>query len=360
MSPGIFKKQYTRVGARPGTLVISKQSPRPVVRGIFYNPQSVDDHLIEDLDQLPEILKAETVGWIDVQGFGDRSVMNKIGSIFSLHPLLLEDVVNVPQRPKTELYDDQLLIVVRMVRLKDPEEQSRYRVDMEQVSIVLAKNYVITFQERYGDILDPVRKRIKSGKGIIRKRGADYLAYAIADTIVDGYYPVLEGVGNDLEAMEDEVIRNPSPEVLAELNTLKNQLINLRRAVWPQREAVNSLVRGDYSLIGEDVRLYLRDTHDHCIQTSEVAEMYREMATGLMNTYLSSVANRTNDVMKVLTIMASLFIPLTFMAGIYGMNFEHMPELHYQYSYPLLWLVMSLTCVGMLIFFWRKGWIGRG
>ncbi len=360
MSQKIFKKRHTRIGARPGTLVISKQSPRPVVRGIFYNPESFEDEPIEDLDRLQKAFTKETIAGIDVQGFGDRSVMNKVGSVFGLHPLLLEDVVNVPQRPKTELYDDQLLIVVRMVRLKDPEDQSRYRVDMEQVSIVLAENYVITFQERYGDILDPVRKRIKGGKGIIRHRGSDYLAYAIADTIVDGYYPVLEGVGNDLEAMEDEVIRNPSPEVLGELNTLKNQLINLRRAVWPQREAVNSLVRGDYALIGEDVRVYLRDTHDHCIQTSEVAEMYREMATGLMNTYLSSVANRTNEVMKVLTIMASLFIPLTFMAGIYGMNFEHMPELHYRYSYPMLWLVMTLTGVAMLYFFWRKGWIGRG
>nr|WP_236649930.1 magnesium/cobalt transporter CorA [Rhodopirellula sp. SM50] len=360
MSLNIFKKRHTRIGARPGTLVISKESPRPVVRGIFYNRQSYDERPVEDLDQLQEAFQAETVAWVDVQGFGDRSVMNKVGEVFHLHPLLLEDVVNVPQRPKTELYGDQLLIVVRMVRLKDSDEASRYRVDMEQVSIVLAENYVITFQERYGDILDPVRKRLKSGKGIIRGRGADYLAYVIADTIVDGYYPVLEAVGNDLEAMEDEVIRNPSPDVLGELNTLKNQLINLRRAIWPQREAINSLVRGDFALVDEDVRVYLRDTHDHCIQTSEVAEMYREMATGLMNTYLSSVANRTNEVMKVLTIMASLFIPLTFMAGIYGMNFEHMPELHYRYSYPMLWAVMTLTSIAMLYFFWRKGWIGRG
>jgi len=229
---------------------------------------------------------------------------------------------------------------------------------MEQVSIVMAEGYVITFQEHYGDVLDPVRNRIRSGKGLIRGKGSDYLAYAIADTIIDGYYPVLEKVGDRLEAMESEVIENPSPEVLLNLNRMKNQLINLRRSIWPQREAINSLLRDDFDLISDDVRIYLRDTYDHCVQSSEVAEMFREMATGLMNTDLSAIANRTNEVMKVLTIMASIFIPLTFMAGIYGMNFEHMPELHYRYSYPLLWAAMSVTAVGMLIYFWRKGWIG--
>lgn len=359
MNHSIFRKRHTRVGARPGTLVIPKESPRPTVRAMFYCGATFDERSIENLDELKQALRGETVAWVDVQGFGDRTVMKKVGSIFGLHPLLLEDVVNVPQRPKTEQYENQVLIVVRMVRVKDEEERIRDRIDMEQVSIVLAENYVITFQERHGDVLDPIRRRLRGGKGIIRNQKSDYLAYAIADTIIDGYYPVLESVGDELESMEEEVIRDPSPEVLGKLNELKNQLINLRRAVWPQRDAINSLVRGDYPLISEDVRLYLRDTHDHCIQTSEVAEMFREMAAGLMNTYLSSVANRTNDVMKVLTIMASVFIPLTFMAGIYGMNFEHMPELHYRYSYPLLWLAMTLTCAGMLVFFWRKGWIGR-
>jgi magnesium transporter len=228
---------------------------------------------------------------------------------------------------------------------------------MEQVSLVLAKNYVITFQEQHGDILDPVRKRLASGQGTIRKRGPDYLAYAIIDTIIDAYYPVLEVVGNHLETLESSVIENPSPAVLGELNRLKNQLINLRRVVWPQREAINELVRGDHKMVTEEVGVYLRDTYDHCIQISEVAEMYREMSTGLMNTYLSAIANRTNEVMKVLTIMASVFIPLTFMAGIYGMNFKHMPELHYEYGYTVLWIAMGIVAIIMLLFFWRKGWI---
>ena len=279
--------------------------------------------------------------------------MQDIATLFELHPLLLEDVVNVPQRPKTETYGDQLLIVVRMVKVDGPDE-----IDMEQVSIVFSQNYVLTFQERHGDILDPVRNRLRSGKGPMRQRGPDYLAYAIADTIIDGYYPVLETIGNHLEDMEVTVIANPTPELLLRLHQLKNRLVNLRRSVWPQREAVNQLVRGDHALVSDDVRVYLRDTYDHCVQTAEVAEMYREMVSGLMNTYLSAVANRTNEVMKVLTIMASIFIPLTFLAGIYGMNFEHMPELHVRWAYPIIWVAMFVVAGGMIFFFYRKGWIG--
>ncbi|KAA1259208.1 Magnesium transport protein CorA [Rubripirellula obstinata] len=354
-----FKKRHTKVGARPGTLVIPKDAAKPTIRSIHYHLGGCDEADVVDIDNLHETFKPDTVTWVDVQGFGDRKVMQKIGKVFGLHSLLLEDIVNVPQRPKTEPYGDQLLMVVRMVQLEKNEDTRSVGVDMEQISIVLAKNYVITFQEKHGDVLDPVRARIRSGKGVIRTHGADYLAYAIADTIIDCYYPVLESVGDKLESLENDVIHNPTPAVLQELNAMKNQLINLRRAIWPQREAINSLVRGDHNLMTEPVGVYLRDTYDHCIQTSEVAEMYREMVTGLMNTYLSSIANRTNEVMKVLTIMASIFIPLTFMAGIYGMNFEHMPELHYRYSYAILWAAMLAVGGGMIAYFWKKGWIGK-
>ena len=234
-------------------------------------------------------------------------------------------------------------------------------VDMEQVSLLMGKNHVVTFQERYGDVLDPVRERIRHGQGRpIRRSGSDYLTYVITDTIIDGYYPVIEAIGDHLEHLETVVMENPSSQTLQELNRTKNLLVNLRRVVWPQREVVSSLMRDENELIVDEVRMFLRDTYDHCVQTAEVIEMYRDMSTGLMNTYLSSVANRTNDVMKVLTIMASIFIPLTFMAGIYGMNFEHMPELHVRWAYPAIWLAMTLTAGGMLIFFWRKGWIGGG
>lgn len=359
LSPQYFKKNHTKVGARPGTLVIAEDSPPPRITSIHYSATDHRTASVASVDELTEAFNEHEVTWIDIQGFGDRSIMRKLGTLFHLHPLLLEDIVNVPQRPKTEPYDEQLLVIVRMVRLSDEDPVGDPRIDMEQVSMVITKHYLITFQEKYGDILDPVRKRLVANKGMIRKRGPDYLAYAIADTIIDGYYPILEIVGDHLESLESAVIDHPSPSVLGELNRLKNQLINLRRAIWPQREAINELVRGDHSVISKEVGVYLRDTYDHCIQTSEVAEMYREMVTGLMNTYLSSVANRTNEVMKVLTIMASIFIPLTFMAGIYGMNFEHMPELRYQYSYAILWAAMITVAIGMLLFFWRKGWIGR-
>jgi len=345
--------------------VIPKESPPPAIRRIVYDHDLIDETDIDEPAELESPEVSTGITWIDVQGFGDASTMRQLGKQFDLHPLLLEDIVNVPQRPKADLYGDQLLLVVRMVRLRDSDDadeqedgEKTQEIDIEQVSLVLAKGYVLTFQERPGDILDPIRRRLRAGKGTIRQRGADYLAYAIADTIVDAYYPVLEFVSERLEQLENEVLYNPSQQVLADLNRLKNELINLRRAIRPQREAINTLLRGDSDLIDREVLVYLRDTYDHCIQSSEVAEMFREMVSGLMNTYLSSIANRTNEVMKVLTIMASIFIPLTFMAGIYGMNFENMPELQYRFSYPALWLLMVITAGGMLVYFWRKGWIG--
>lgn len=358
-----FRKRRRKVGAAPGTLDISSTSPPPRITAMHYSVNTFRHETVSDVEELHESFSKNEVTWVDVQGFGDKSMMQQLGTYFGLHRLLLEDVVNVPQRPKAQRYDDQLLLVVRMVRHQPSDEVPKsglgpLAIDMEQVSMVITANYVLTFQERYGDVLDPVRKRIKAGKGLLRSRGADYLAYAVTDTIIDGYYPVLELVGDRLEALENEVIDNPSPAVLGELHRLKNQLINLRRAIWPQREAINALLRGEHEMLSEEVAIYLRDTYDHCVQTSEVAEMYREMVTGLVNTYLSSIANRTNEVMKVLTIMASIFIPLTFMAGIYGMNFEHIPELKYRYGYPMLWAAMTTTAAGMLVYFRRKGWLG--
>jgi magnesium transporter len=349
----IFSKRHPHIGASPGTLVISDESPPPRIRLMSYAEGRLEEHEIDDLEHLHKAHDDETISWIDVQGFGDQSAIRTIGEVFQLHPLLLEDLVNAPQRPKSEAYGDQLLIIVRMVKIDRPDQ-----IDMEQVSVVLGKNYVLTFQERYGDVLDPVRKRIRARKGRMYTHGADYLAYAIVDTIIDAYYPVLEIVGDHLESLEDEVITNPTPQLLGQLHRLKNRLVNLRRGVWPLRDAISALVRGDFTNISEEVRMYVRDTYDHCVQTSEVVEMYREMVASLMNTYLSAVANRTNEVMKVLTIVATIFIPLTFLAGIYGMNFEYMPELHVRWAYPLIWIAMIAVAAGMLVFFWRKGWLG--
>lgn len=354
MVEGLFRKQHPEVGARPGTLAISEQALAPRASMIDYFGAVLNQRdAVDDPQELKHALRDGSITWVNVQGFGDESFFQQIGEIFNLHPLMLEDVVNVPQRPKVEQYGDQLLIIVRMFRLNDDGS-----INAEQVSFVLGSNYVLTFQEQYGDVFDPVRVRIKNPNGSIRQNGPDFLAYALIDTIVDAYYPVLESVGDQLESLENEVIENPTPRLLGQLNNLKNRLVNLRRGMWPQREAISSLYRDDHAIITDNVRLFFRDTHDHCVQTSEVIEMYREMVTGLMNMYLSSIANRTNDVMKILTIVATIFIPLTFLAGIYGMNFEYMPELHHRWAYPAVWIVMVTVTVGMLSFFWRRGWIG--
>ncbi len=350
-----FKKRHPTIGASPGTLVIADDSPTPKIRMMSYNSDQCHEQEITNVDELASAFGPEHVTWVDVQGFGDEGLIRKIGEIFDIHPLAMEDLVNMPQRPKTESYGNHVLVITRMVRVT-----SSGGVDMEQVSLLLGENSVLTLQERYGDVLDPVRNRIRSGTGRIRHSGPSYLTYAIIDTIVDGYYPVIEDIGDHLEQLETVVVERPSSRVLLDLNRTKNMLVNLRRAVWPQREAVNSLIRDENPLVTDEVRVFLRDTYDHSVQTAEVIEMYREMSTGLMITYLSSIANRTNEVMKVLTIMASIFIPLTFIAGIYGMNFEHMPELHVRWAYPAVWIAMTTTATGMLAFFWRKGWIGGG
>jgi len=294
------------------------------------------------------------VVWIDVQGLGDEPLLRQLGERFGLHLLALEDLVNAPQRPKIEEYREQVLIITRMARFA-----GRAELNDEQVGLVLGPGYVLSFQERYGDVLEPVRVRIREGLGPIRSAGADYLAYALLDTIIDGYYPVVEHLGEVLARLEDQILARPGARTLTRLNRVKGVLVALRRGIWPQREALNRLLRDGSRFISPEVRVYLRDTHDHAAQLVDVVDSHREMVAGLLNTYLSALSNRTNEVMKLLTIMASIFIPLTFMAGVYGMNFEAMPELHSPWGYPALMAVMVLTAVGMLFYFRRRGWLGE-
>ena len=348
----MFDKQHPEAGAQPGSLVIAKDASPPIVRQFSYGKEHFEEFEVADTATLKKAFDEKTTTWIDIQGLGDESLLSEIAAIFSIHPLAMEDIVNVPHRPSSQVFDDQLLLVTRMVQVKRSPQ-----IDVEQVSILVGRQYVITFQERAGDILDPIRKRIRSGKNPIRDQNAGFLAYSILDTIVDGYYPAVESIGDYLESLEEAVVSDPSPHLLQKLNRTKNQLVNLRRVMWPQREAVHRLVYDDSSFFDDGLRVYIRDIFDHCVQTSEVIEMYREMVSGLISTYLSSVANRTNEVMKVLTIMASIFIPLTFMAGIYGMNFEAMPELKWKWAYPTLWVIMLGTAGGMLAYFRRLGWI---
>lgn len=345
------------MGASPGTLVIPHEADVPRIELYEYSPHSLERRDLSG-DNLKsykfdcESSDSESVTWIDLQGFGDKRQLERLSAEFELHPLLMENVVNVPQRPKVEQYGEQLLVIVRMVEIDENNQ-----IKMEQVSLVIGKNYVLTFQEKYGDVFGGVRKRLEKPSGRLRNNGSDYLAYAIIDSIVDAYYPVLDNIGEHMVTLEDSVIENPTDDLLIQLYQLKNHLLNLRRGIWPQREAIRRLSQDEFELISPEVGVYFRSVYQHCVQTSEVSEMYREMASSLMNTYLTSMANRTNDIMKVLTIVATIFTPLTFLVGVYGMNFQHMPELEYWWAYPLIWVAMLFSTFALIFYFKSKGWI---
>jgi magnesium transporter len=348
----VFGQPREPVGATPGTLVIREGAAKPVVRMIQYGAAGVHEEQVADPSKLRGRVREDCVTWIDVQGLGDEQVLRTIAEIFHLPPLELEDIVNVPQRPKVTVYNQDLLIVTRMAMLTDT-----HGLDMDQVSIVLGSHFVLTFQERYGDVLDPVRNRIRQDAGTIRKGGPDFLAYAILDATIDGYYPVLEELGERLEDLEHEIIASPRQQALLTVHDVKRELLAVRRGIWPQREMLNAMIRDENPQISQTTRMHLRDCYDHCVQIIDVVETYRELSGGLMDLYLSSVANRQNDIMRVLTVIATIFMPLTFMAGVYGMNFEHMPELKSVWGYPALWAVMATTAGAMLVYFGRKGWL---
>ncbi|MFG0315928.1 MAG: magnesium/cobalt transporter CorA [Planctomycetota bacterium JB042] len=347
-----FRRAAVQVGARPGTLVLPAGSPSPRIRYVDYTADALVEGEVRDVEELREIHERDSVTWVDVQGLGDEETLRQVQRIFGLHDLVLEDLANVPQRPSADEIEGHVVVVTRMLRLQGDD------LDREQLSLVLGPNYVLTFQERYGDVLDPVRERLRRGKGTLRKAGADYLLYALVDTVVDGFLPILEEIGDRLEALEEIVLDRPVPETLRRINRVRGHLLILRRLLWPIRESAGRLCREEEALVDERARLYLRDTYDHCQQAAEFVETFREMASGLMNTYLSAAGNRMNEIMKVLTIMASIFIPLTFMAGIYGMNFEAMPELRFRWAYPALLVLMVVTAAAMLLHFRRRGWIG--
>ena len=288
-----------------------------------------------------------------MQGFANRDALERIGQVFGIHPLALADVVHIPQRPKAEMHDDRLLIVTQMAQLTEAGE-----IEVEQVSLVLGPGWVVTFQERPGDVFEPVRERVRSTTARIRHMGADFLAYALLDAVIDGYFPVVEAIGGILEHLEEEVIAGPGAAALARIHATRRTLLHLHRVQWQQRDAVHTLLRDESFPFSEPVRIYLRDAHDHAFQTVDAIEIYREMAMGLMDVYLSSASHRMNEVMRTLTVMASVFIPLTFVAGVYGMNFERMPELHWEWGYPAVWGFMLATGCGLLAWFRRRGWLG--
>ena len=349
-------KRRTPPGAAPGTLVSDPEAMRPVVRVFGYQSDGYVEEEVQDLSEIPKYLEKWRVTWVNVDGLGDPKVIAEIGKIFGIHRLALEDVINVHQRPKVDHYDGYYYLVTRLTTLN-------VRCETEQLSIFVGRDFVVTFQEAPGDCFDPVRTRIRKGGGKIRDSHADYLAYALLDASIDSFFPVLEEYGDRIETLEYQIISSPEPSTVPVIHEIKRDLAILRRIIWPLREAVNVFLRDDAGILGTETRLHLRDCYDHCIQILDVVEIYRELSADLMDVYLSSTSNKMNEVMKVLTIISTIFIPLTFIVGVYGMNFDvnrspwNMPELEWYWGYPFIWLMM-ITIAGLMIyFFYRKGWL---
>jgi len=349
-----FVKWRPPVGSRPGTLAIPEGSPPPEVHLVTWSPEATSHQLVEDDERLREPPPDGAFSWVDVRGLGDEARLRRIAEIFGIGALALEDAVNVPQRAKVEEHAGHLLVVARIPCIDDDGN-----VTSPQVCFLLGPRHLITFQERYFGFFDAVRKRIQEGIGPIRNEGPDYLAYALIDALVDHYYPVVEELSSELTSLEELAVEADDPEVLTRIHRVRRQVALVRRVGWPQREAVGQLARGPLPHVSVSVRGYFRDTDDHMAQIMELADSLREMAVGLTEIFMTQVSHRTNEIMKVLTLMASIFIPLTFMAGIYGMNFEHMPELHSRWGYPLLLGSMVAVAAFMLWYFRRRGWIGR-
>lgn len=343
-------------GTPPGTLVTDPEAAQPVIQVLAYGPEEFVDRELADVDELSEYVGKWDVTWVNVDGLGDGAVLERVGELFGVHPLVLEDISHTRQRPKLEEYGSRLFMVGRMPLSGSP-------LATEQLSIFLGEDFVLTFQEQRGDVLDPVRVRLRNGRGKIRSMGADYLAYALLDALVDSYFPLLENYGEVLEELEDRSLTRPRPATMKEIHAVKQDLLSVRRVIWPLRDVLNGLLRDPSPLITDETRVYLRDCYDHAIGILDLTETYRELGSGLTDLYLSSVSNRMNEVMKVLTVIATIFIPLTFIAGVYGMNFNtvvspfNMPELSWYMGYPFALGLMVVTAAFFVAYFRRRGWL---
>ncbi|MSO64932.1 MAG: magnesium/cobalt transporter CorA [Alphaproteobacteria bacterium] len=357
-SRAMVRLRRAPAGSPPGTLLVDPAAPVPTIHLLAYGPSGVEERSVNNPDDLEPLLGGPSKVWINVDGLGDAATLRRIGEVFDLHPLALEDVVNAHQRAKVEAFDKHLFVVGRMP--VDPQAGSA----TEQLSIFVGANYLLTFQEHAGDSFDPIRQRLRQGAGAIRQEGPDYLAYAVIDAAIDSFFPVLERCGEDIDALNEAIVASPQVGQVRRLHYLKRDLISLRRAIWPLREMVNALLREETPLLKATARLHLRDCYDHAVQLMDVLETYREIATGLLDLYLSSQSARLNEIMKVLTIIATIFIPLSFLASLYGMNFDtaspwNMPELHWRYGYVLALGIMATVALGLMWLFWRRGWLKR-
>ena len=349
----LVQKRSKKTGLPPGTLVhIGERKSEKVTVAVFrYSTTSCEELQVEQVDQLSPPAD-ESVIWINVGGVHKVEMVETLGKQFSLHPLLLEDVTNTDQRPKLDDYEAYIFLVMKMLSLTNRKD-----ISVEQVSFVLGKNYVISFQENGTDVFQPVRERLRGGKGRLRQSGADYLLYALVDAIVDQYFAVLELSGEQIEAVQQAVVDDPKPETLNEIHALKRQLLFVRRAVWPLRDVMTNLSRSDCAFLQHPTRLFFRDVYDHVVQIVDTIEILRDMVSASLDIYLSSVSYRLNTIMRVLTVITTIFMPLSFIASIYGMNFEYMPELRSPWGYPLVLGVMATVGVGMLVLFRNKRWL---
>ena len=348
-----FMKDISKkVGLPPGALVHvgDKKTEYVRIRIMDYDEENLEERELEKVEDSFSYEERPSITWINIDGLHEVDIIQRIGTHFGLHPLVLEDILNTGQRPKMDDYENYIFVISKMLFFDEEINQTR----IQQFSLVLGPNYVISFQEKFGDVFNPIRERLRKAKGRIRKMGADYLMYALIDSIVDNYFIVLEKIAERTEELEEGIINNPSPDILQTIHELKRELIFLRKSVWPQREVVSGLERGESNLIQEKTIVFLKDLHDHTFQVIDTTETLRDIVSGMLEVYLSSISNRMNETMKLLTIIATIFIPLTFIAGIYGMNFKRMPELDWGWGYFIVLGLMFIVFVAMLIWFRRK------
>ena len=353
--PKFIKTRGKSAGSPPGTLVHIGEAKTDIVQinAIHYTAGTMQSSAVDTIEDIGPPEDPATCTWIDVVGIHDISKMEAIGDRFNLHPLTLEDILNTGHRPKAEELEDYVFIVLKMLRYDD----ATHEVISEQVSLILGAGYVVTFQEAPGDVFTPVRERISRGKGRLRKRSADYLAYALIDAVVDQYFYIMEKIGERIEDMEELLTDHPESDLIQQIHALKREAIYLRKQIWPMRDMLSRLTKGEFGLIREENIIFYRDVYDHIAQLIDTNESYRDVLSGMLDLYLSTVSNRMNQVMKVLTIVATIFIPITFIAGIYGMNFKNMPELEWPWGYGAVWGVMIVMVVIMISIFKKNKWL---
>lgn len=350
-----IKRTSKKAGMSPGTLVhVGEQKiERAKITLISYDQDRLEEKELKRIEETFAYKDGPPVTWINIDGLHEVELVEKIGTHFNIHPLTMEDIVHTGQRPKVEDFEDYLYFVLKMVKF----DETKNHVASEQVSLILGSHYLISLQETEGDVFNSVRERIRKRRVHIRKSGPNYLAYALVDAVVDHYFAILEKIGDKIEQFEERIHSEPTPEILQDIHDLKKEIIYLRKQIWPMRELLNTWQRTESPLVQQEDKLFIGDVYDHTIQVIDTVESFRDIISGMMELYLTIVSNKMNEVMKVLTIMATIFIPLTFVAGIYGMNFKYMPELEWKWSYPLLWMLLIIIFLGMIFYFKRRKWL---